>query len=352
VSHQEFVVSNDLLDRPGELRARVEQDGYLFFRGLLPRADVLGVRRAILAICRAAGWLVTGSDLLDGRADTARSTVEPEPAYMQVYNQVLRLEAFNALAHHPALVGVVSMLVGEPAFPHPLKIARLMFPQNVRHTTPPHQDFVFIQGTPETFTCWLPLGDCPRELGGLTVNAGTHRAGLAYDYHLKRGAGGMGIDQDTLPDTWHTTDYQAGDVLLFHSFLVHQALPNRSPDRLRLSVDYRYQGQSQPISALSLQPHFGQVTWEEVYRDWQATDLQYYWQPLNLTVVPLDPRWAQQREAEAFTLARQGEPLARPILVRIAERDPDPARRAQARQALAELERVRAARGPAAGEQA
>ena len=43
--------------------------------------------------------------------------------------------------------------------------------------TPAHQDFPFIQGSARTFTTWIPLGECPRELGGLQVNAGTHLLG-------------------------------------------------------------------------------------------------------------------------------------------------------------------------------
>ena len=70
---------------------------------------------------------------------------------------------------------------------HPMKISRLVFPQNTAFSTPPHQDFVPIQGTTDTYTCWIPLGDCPREHGGLTVRAGSHQSGV-YELHLTRGA--------------------------------------------------------------------------------------------------------------------------------------------------------------------
>ncbi|MBI2941167.1 MAG: phytanoyl-CoA dioxygenase family protein [Chloroflexi bacterium] len=349
MSLREFVVSNHLLGKPDELRARLGEEGYLFFRGLVPQDDVLQVRRAILECCREAGWLIEGSDLLEGRADVAKTCVDLDPAYVQVYQRVLRLEVFHTLAHHPAVLGVISAVLGEPAVPHPLKIARLMFPQNVAYTTPAHQDFVFIQGTPETYTCWMPLGNCPPALGGLKVNPATHRSGLYKEYHIRTGPGGMGIDEEALPDRWLSTDYQPGDALIFHSFLVHQALPNLTADRLRLSVDYRYQAASQPISEISVKPHGSLLTWEEVYRDWKSMDLQYYWQKLNLTVASHSREFVQTRNDEAFELARQGNPIARRVLLGIAERDTDPARREQAREALAALDRVLAVGAPSTG---
>ena len=46
---------------------------------------------------------------------------------------------------------------------------------------------------------------------------------------------------------WLTTEYQAGDFLTFGMFLVHASLDNRTPNRLRISSDSRYQRASEPI---------------------------------------------------------------------------------------------------------
>ena len=45
---------------------------------------------------------------------------------------------------------------------------------------------------------------------------------------------------------WASTDYQAGDVLLFTSLTAHSALPNSSSE-IRLSTDYRYCAASKPL---------------------------------------------------------------------------------------------------------
>ncbi len=333
----ELTPANGLLSDPSRLRAQLERDGFLFIRELLPPDDVRRVRRGVLECCRAAGWLIDGTDLLEGRAHREKACVEPEPEFIAVYRQVQKLEAFHTLAHHHALLALAETVIGEPVLPHPNAIARLSFPQNVRHTTPPHQDFPFIQGTAETFTIWIPLGDVPRDLGGLMVNAGSHRAGVG-EYHLCLGAGGMGIDPVTIPDRWHTADYRIGDGLLFHSHTIHQALPNLSPDRLRLSVDYRYQARSKLIAESNLSPHTGQITWAEVYADWRSEALQYYWRRYDLTVTGYDASFFENRDREAFEFAARGDLTARPALLRIAQRDPDPAKRQHAAHALAQFD--------------
>lgn len=334
---RELVPTNRLLDDPPALRARLAEDGLLYLRRLLPPDPVLEVRRSVVACCREGGWLRLDADPLAARVAGGPAWVEPEPAFIAVYREVQKREAFHALAHHALLLALVHDVLGEPPLPHPNKIARLSFPQNVRHTTPPHQDYPFIQGSAETYTTWIPLGDVPRELGGLAVNAGSHRAG-PYEYHLSLGAGGMGIDPATLPDRWHTTDYETGDVLLFHSHLVHRALPNLHAEQMRLSVDYRYQARSEPIAESNLLPHTGQITWDEIYEGWTSDELKYYWRRHDLAVTRLDTTYFANRDREAFALAEAGDPIAGPALLRIAHRDPDPAKRERAVRALARLE--------------
>jgi ectoine hydroxylase-related dioxygenase (phytanoyl-CoA dioxygenase family) len=48
--------------------------------------------------------------------------------------------------------------------------------------------------------------------------------------------------------SWATTDYRAGDVLVFHCLTSHAALPNRGAS-LRISGDFRWQLAGQPAPA-------------------------------------------------------------------------------------------------------
>ena len=53
-------------------------------------------------------------------------------------------------------MGFFERLFGEPVLVHPLFVMRNIFPQRPESTTPAHQDYVHIQGTPDTYTVWIP----------------------------------------------------------------------------------------------------------------------------------------------------------------------------------------------------
>ena len=340
VKLNEYVVSNGILDDASELRERMDREGYLFFRELIDPASNWEVRKDVLEVLQRAGWLKEGAPLIDGIGNGRRVYVEPEPDFLEVYQEVQKMESFHRLAHSQAILDVMEKLIGEEVLPHPAKIARLMFPQNNQHSTPPHQDFVHIQGTTETYTCWMPLGDCPRELGGLNVLPRSHKQGV-HDYHLSLGAGGMGVDADYLRGDWLTTDYRAGDALIVHSLTVHESLPNSTPDRMRLSADYRYQGVSEPMLDTFLMPHYS-TSWDDIYPGWQSTEFQFYWQEQDVKFGERDWSYYDKRDAEALELALKGDETARPALNRIIVRDTRPEKRQAAKEALRELDAVSA----------
>ena len=57
--------SNEILDNSDALRQRMDEEGYLFFRGLLPRDEVLRARREILLQYAAIGELDPKAPLMD-----------------------------------------------------------------------------------------------------------------------------------------------------------------------------------------------------------------------------------------------------------------------------------------------
>lgn len=286
----EFTVSNDIIDSPDALKQRAENDGYLFFKGLIEPERLLNVRKQILELCKEAGWLAEGTDAMDGIACPGVSHVEPEPGYMEVYERVLHLEDFHALAHHPRLLDIYKALFDGQVLVHPRNIARMIFPQIVQFTTPAHQDYVHIQGTKETWTSWIPLGPCPKDQGSLAIMPGSHRSGL-YPVQSAYGAGGLGIDTEALPFQWAASDFELGDMVTFHSHVIHKGLPNTTPDKIRVSVDFRYQSANQPVAEASLFPHFNRTTWDSIYQGWKSSEFQYYWRDLPLEVVQWTPEY-------------------------------------------------------------
>jgi ectoine hydroxylase-related dioxygenase (phytanoyl-CoA dioxygenase family) len=127
-------------------------------------------------------------------------------------------------------------------------------------------------------------------MGSLEALAGSHRSGV-LPARSAYGAGGLGVDTDHLGLVWRGGDFACGDVLLFHSLCVHRATDNRTPDRVRVSVDYRYQGISQPVEGRSLLPHFNRLSWDEIYQGWDSRELRYYWTRRELTITEFTRRY-------------------------------------------------------------
>jgi ectoine hydroxylase-related dioxygenase (phytanoyl-CoA dioxygenase family) len=194
-----------LVETGAESKAQAGELGYLFFRGAVEPELVLAVRDAVLA------------------------RLELEPVALQA--QVLVLPEIDALRRHAFVLSTLGRVFGRAAEPGHGDVCRVVPPAAPELTTRPHQDAAYTRD--ELWTAWIPLGDCPRRLGGLAVSPGSHRRGL-----LAHGEGTLGaaVPADA---RWASADYRCGDVLLFSALTLHRALANES-DEVRLSVDFRY----------------------------------------------------------------------------------------------------------------
>jgi ectoine hydroxylase-related dioxygenase (phytanoyl-CoA dioxygenase family) len=279
---EELFDATPLLDRPAELKARAHDDGYLFFRGLLPAERVLDVRRAFVRILEKHGWLKPGTDPMDAVAwpEGGKLCSEGDEGYWPLLDAFQRLENFHALAHDPQLLHAMKTIFEDQVLVHPRHIGRLIQPGT--RPTPPHQDYTPIRGTFNTWTAWVPLGDVPRRIGGLAVLERSHTRGH-LPFVPMPGAGGAGIEEHHLEGRWLGTDFKVGDVLVFHSLNIHRGLPAREQNlHMRLSCDFRYQPVKEKVNPDSLLPHFGRMGWDEIYRGWKSDRYQYYWTKYNL----------------------------------------------------------------------
>jgi ectoine hydroxylase-related dioxygenase (phytanoyl-CoA dioxygenase family) len=318
------------------LRARLAEDGYLFLRGVLPRETILTVRNRLLERAKESGWLASDSCIADASANPAAACKDPEPRYMSVFRSLWSDEALHRLRINPQVTALFDRIFGERSLVHPMFVQRNIFPQTdgFDFTTGIHQDRVHIGGS-TSYAMWMPLGDCPREMGTLAVAAGSHTAGV-LPTKVGSGAGGMDIAVP-IPGTWVTGDFEAGDALIFQDVTVHKALPNRT-QKIRMSFDARYQKLSEPMADVNLLPYAGCGSWNDVYDGWSSSEGQYYWKHLPITTVPLDRSYYEQRDAMAFEMAEAGDRGARDAILRIIQRDPLPEKRERAEKLLARLD--------------
>lgn len=250
--------SSELLGDPPRLRERLAEDGYLYLRGFFDVAEVLAARRQVIADLDARGLVDRSKPLIEcAAASTGKIPVESEDG---------RFPAVRAVLHSERMLALYRELLGGEVRHYDHIWMRLM---NPGQATGPHCDIVYMgRGTADLYTSWVPLGDVPVGHGALLVLEGSHRLAHKIERYLR-----MDIDKDrnwTKPRfrhgrlfrggdysrnprgvqrqfrrRWLTTDYRAGDLMLFHAQTMHGSLDNVS-GTLRLSADTRFQLASQP----------------------------------------------------------------------------------------------------------
>src|SRR5580704_6939538 len=210
----ELADSGGLISDVGGLRRRLADDGYLFFRGLLPAARLRAIGQAVLGELQAGGWV----------DDRRIPSIQPRA-----------VNSMDALAD-PAFRAAI---LGPEAFSYPAKVLRAVYPE--RPQSRPRGRYVHydygVSGVQDMLTSWVPLMDIPVRLGGLAVQPGGQLGPPRRPRPLGPAERG-----------WATTSYEPGDVIIFHCLTPHAALPNHG-SALRVSGDFRWQRPDQPVPA-------------------------------------------------------------------------------------------------------
>ncbi|NYF97441.1 phytanoyl-CoA dioxygenase family protein [Janibacter cremeus] len=279
--------SSDALTDYRELNRRMSEDGYLLLRGLLPAEQVRQARGEVTRRLAEQGLLkpntppeeAVGLPVEEARRQHERggdaSHYQRRIDFMP--DQLARNNApLNELLYGSTMMSFFGNFFGEPAKHFDFTWFRSTFPHS--KGTRPHTDAIFMGRAEreQLFTAWTPMGDIDRRQGGLLILEGSHRhPGLRHGYSTtdvdahcenrpeqpdwwarNRQTNGddvaIGPDINTIQEMvggrWLTTDYAAGDVLIFSIFTVHGSLDNQS-DHIRLSSDSRYQPASKPADA-------------------------------------------------------------------------------------------------------
>jgi ectoine hydroxylase-related dioxygenase (phytanoyl-CoA dioxygenase family) len=291
------------------LQDEIRSRGYVLIRGLLDREALAPLLGEITNVLYDAGWLLPGHDPLERISAPDAACGDPDPSFKRTYQEIFNLESFHSLAHHPALKYVMNKLVGEQLLVHPKPVGRLIFPNCEQLVVHAHQDYRYMDGDPECFTAWIPLHDCPTNLGPLRILEGSHRYGFQSHHHSETQIPEI-PEGAARGDAWVGGQINAGDVLIFHSLTVHAASPNLS-NQLRISLDCRFQNYERAFNPANL-VFAGESgkSWDKTYARWSSNDLKYYWKKIPLTFKP------SRAEIEQITKTTES-PFMRARYVRI-----------------------------------
>ena len=240
------------------LQRRLEEDGYLFVRGALDPDDVLDFRRYYFDALAGTG--LTG-DQRDHHGALGVATdagvLDREELRRRLFREIVPGRAYEAFCTQPAIRNWYAWFLGEEPFLHKRRIIRHIGPgeNGIGSATQAHYDLLYLRGgSDRVLSSWVPLGDCPVELGGLTYLEGSHRRVRADEAASasKRPAASITADLPALADEhdarWLLADYQAGDMVVHTAHTIHAALDNVGTEgTVRLSTDIRYQRSDDPI---------------------------------------------------------------------------------------------------------
>lgn len=248
-----------VVDDSAELLQRMRKDGYIYLRSFFSREDTMAARRDIFTQLASVDEIEEPA--IDG-IYTGRSTRDEKHSDRgRFWRSVSETWTLRRLSHGRQLHQVMDVLLGEESRVQDYLFLRPAGPGKHTHI---HCDAPFFTGTTQQVaTAWIALGDVPAQMGPLFIVENSHH----FD-DIRQQFRGINISDNLSCKTsldmsplqfaqerntrLLTTDFTAGDVLIFGMYLLHGALDNVSTQKkVRLSCDVRYQ-----IASADLDPRY------------------------------------------------------------------------------------------------
>ena len=282
-----------------EIRRLLEQDGYVWVKNLLPRADVLKMREDFFAEYAGTGLLKPGTREEEGIYNNADDITlhrgiggpgQPANEDLKRLTAAHQTSEYLDFTNHPDLRKMVRQIM---SWDEEIMLRRTL----LRHAVPGadstgiHYDKLFLRdGTAFFLTAWIPIGDVDARGGGLYYLEDSTHLGEEMELDFQERARGMGLSaeervsafnrnmaasgyladhpdefmdvhrrviskvergegQKTMAEPlstqhryqWLVADYEAGDVVFHHPCMIHGSCGNDDPShRIRLSTDLRF----------------------------------------------------------------------------------------------------------------
>jgi len=231
-----FENSSALMGEPVALRARFDETGYLFLRGVLDRDILLAIRARWVAELQREGFMDADENWTGKKIDEVDE------------DRMHEVLGYDELWSAPSTVRLYNLVIDGPIWVFRQVAIRMVPPTVGEYVLPPHQDGTYIGPTQEFVNVWAPFDEIsPETRGGVTLAAGSHRGGAREHVLTDRspfklgGIASPGVPAELVPEPWLAGDFKPGDLLFFKPYSVHAGLPNLTERNFRLSMDTRIQ---------------------------------------------------------------------------------------------------------------
>ena len=162
-----------------------------------------------------------------------------------LYDRLQNVPSLLAIPSHPKVRRLAQHLLGTDRYGiWPRMQIRMDRYEDRRNLIEWHHDYLYNQGTKHSYTLWMPLVNFENAMGVLLIAKRSHKLGNVnfiktqgpnrFDYTLsKEVVAGLDI---VSPDC-----YRAGDLVVFHSLVLHSGTINTLAHRARLTALFRIQ---------------------------------------------------------------------------------------------------------------
>jgi hypothetical protein len=235
--------------------------GYVVLRDLLDPGGLAGLRSRLIDAVHRHGW-VTG----DEGIPSTWAPREGGDRWWAGYASIQAIEELHRLGHDERLTGFMTQTLGTPVLSHNRRVVLLTLPG---YGTPPHQDYVSVQGSADTLTAWIPLDDRDCDSGALRLLP------VSGDPRLHELEWVDGITAQVAADpqdpAWCQPRVRVGDAVIYHGFTVHELRPNLGRG-YQLACEFRFQPRPDPVCRASLMPHhYPRIPgWPELTSGWRS----------------------------------------------------------------------------------
>lgn len=227
-----------------EQEQQYKQDGFVLIRKAIPSAVIDLLEKRFLSLVDEWGQHHFETTQSEKLAEFLRNNKELE---RKLYDGIRRFPWLTEFGAVSEIVEPVTDLLGEPAGLMGKIPFRIDLPWVTRELAVWHQDYRYVRGNTGIITAWVPLQDTGYINGCLMVMPGSHKMGiLEHDMETlgKRHFPSYVFDREV-----RYVEMMRGDILLFHSLLLHSSSLNMSSTP-RFSIQARYSAISAPTDSI------------------------------------------------------------------------------------------------------
>ena len=299
------VFQADPLADADDIAAAFDQDGYFVLKDVFSAEEVERLRAETVAICNGARGDLIGADVVRDGAETPEAAMRRVLAihFPHKISDVMRATLTKA-----PIVDALKACIG----PDIKCMQSMLFVKNAGKPGQAwHQDEHYIPTRNQSLVgVWIALDDARIDNGGLWMHPGSHKHGVlwptkphgdarfdssaeAFDFPYEREAG-VPVEAD------------AGDVVIFHGYVLHRSLNNTRPEGYRRAlVNHVMSARSLLPWSMGLPP-----APKEDFRDFELISGEdpYAWKGKEDVLVPFlrpeDPDQAAQIFGELFKAAQ------------------------------------------------